>query len=283
MKASFPAPKPHAAFTLLELLTAATIFMTLALLIFRVFGSVSQVSQHYERKADATASCRQALDTLSQDIGTLVTRGGATLVFKPGNETVNDELRFLCFSRPMAEHPTARMTIAAYRIENRPHPELGRDIPMLVRGNAPVFWVSGSNTDDYRFPKVLETRNLTYSDVLSERVFRFQIVWIRADGEMTHDPRGPFPGDSAMEVDADGYIWIDLKEVRGFILSLAAIDLSTQRRTVNFAEVQRHFTALPASEHKVPAAGWLSQLRTLEPEHLRPSLQVAQRTYLFHR
>ncbi len=267
------------------------VFAMMLMLLVQLTSGVNESTQHQMRSMEAIGSARVALDTLAQDLGTLITRGGTTLLFKQGDATTNDLLRFLCISRPVAGSADSRLYVVGYSVAMRHSATLDATVPMLVRGSAPVGWPASGDTTaaDYDFRTVLRDKTLVELDAVAERVFRFEIVWLRKDGSVTRDPRGLNPDPDA-NVDANGYIWVDLREMSGLIVSIATLDGMRQRQIAagaaeeggGFVSLQSSFAALenrPEDAGKTPATQWNAAISSVQPEAARENLRILQRTY----
>ncbi|WP_050026001.1 prepilin-type N-terminal cleavage/methylation domain-containing protein [Verrucomicrobium sp. BvORR034] len=272
-------------FTLVELLVVMVVFLVLTFLLVQATTTAQTATSHQLRQMDAITSARMALDNLTEDISTLVTRGGTGVLFKPGDATTNDTLKFVAISRNSSQHPRARMTIVSYTMETRPHPLLKCDLPMLVRGSAPLLWPTDNDiqAEDYLLSECLSTRALGDSDVTGEHAFRFELVWMRRDGTITRDPRGLPPYTADQQPDPNGFIKVDLKEVRAFIASIAVLDGPAQRdiaEAEGFGPLQMKLVTMSTSTalESTPASFWQQAIAELPPP-ARQHTRVLQRTY----
>lgn len=264
-------------FTLLETLAASAVFALIVVLLFSIVQGVGETASHQARRIESTEDARVALDALGQDLGVLVRSIETTLLFKPGNETQNDVLRFLCFSRPDPSNAHGRMMVAEYRIESRPDTKTEKNIPMLVRGLSPVLWPQAGESipADYDFASVLQ-RSSQSDSVIAGNVFRFEILWMTRDGSISRHP----PSSTLL---SNGFYQVNLAEVGALIVTVASLDEKT-RRLVNDSEWNALQGAFPVLSDAIPqtdkstADRWSSAIATIEPEMARRNVRMVERT-----
>lgn len=273
------------AFTLVELLVSMAVLISLSYLLLRTTIASQDAVTREIQNMDAIKSARVALDTLTGDIATLVTRGGTTVLFRPGDARTNDTLRFITSCRNSSDSERARMTLTAYCVQSRFNPVLDCEMPMLVRESAPLLWPVDQDprAEDYVLKDVLQNRVPVESDVVAEHVFRFEIVWLHKDGTISRDPR--LSSDPEDGKDSNGFIWVDLTQVRGFVVSVAALDGPGQRHVANdtgFARVQTALTSLTSAkpDHgRIPSSQWQEDIADIASSVPRQRIRVLQRTY----
>jgi len=287
MKKTLTAWRRAGGFTLLELLTAITVLTLMLLLVVNMTGSVNDVVSHQKKQMDSIGSARAALDTLNADLNSLVTLGGTTLLFKPGDATVSDELRFLTNTRSANGVARPRMMLVKYRIETHHDHALEVDHPVFVRGVTALSWPANSaaSVPDYDFATTLANATIDENSVASSAMFRLEIVWLRKDGEVSRDPRGTSPSGSADAPTSQGYYWINLKEVAGFVVSVVAMDGGSMRRVAEAEEIDQlreSFGSLKLTDEGIlPADEWSKAMATVAPEYARKDLRILSRTYFF--
>ncbi len=284
---SLPRATPRRAthgFTLLEVLAAAAVLMLMMALLLRITGGVSDSVSRQAKRIEATGTARRALDTLAQDIYVLVRQDGATLLFKAGNETENDALKFLCLSRPAPGTDRPRFSFVSYAVESRKDPAINADVPMLIRGDESVSWPMGNESAvaGYDFAAVLN-RQVAHGHVASEGVFRFEILWLRKDGVICREP----PMEDAATIGLappSGYRRVDLSKVSGFIATVACLDRQSQvvEAGFDFHALQKTFAALPVSTADAgtnPLEKWTGEIAHAQPPRVRENIRFIQRTY----
>src|SRR5687768_6034140 len=82
-----------AAFSLVEMLVAAAVFLLLVLIVAQIVNSASSVAAQSRKRLDADSQARTVLDRLAQDFGRMSKR--SDLDFLAANEAGNDRLFFV--------------------------------------------------------------------------------------------------------------------------------------------------------------------------------------------
>jgi hypothetical protein len=267
-------------FTLLEVLASTCVLLLIVGLAWQLVSMIMDTTSHRTKGMEATGTQRVALDTLSQDIYTLVRQHGATLCWKPGDAPASDELRFLCLSRPEPNRPRSRMTLVSYFIEGIPLPVAeGAPFPALIRGDAPVTWPTNDEDQpaDFDFARVLRRPPLGKQPV-AEGVFRFDVLWLCRDGVLRRIP----PTES---IDPTGFRRVKLEEVAALIVTLAGVDRSSLLEFSRQGALSEAQECLSTLTNEDLAAGhttfdrWREEIGRITSPLIRRHVQLVQRTY----
>lgn len=271
--------RKHAtAFTIIELLCAMAVLLLLLTGLLQVVSHVSGTASQQARRTQSIGEARAALDTLGQDLSVLVRNEEATILFKPGNTSENDELKFLCLSRPAPGVDAPRMSLISYRIEQRTDTVFGDITPVLVRGDSVIRWAQPNEraADDYDFETVLGRSTETDSPV-ALGVFRFEVLWFLKNGEVRHTPP-LLDGETP-----DGFVRVDLSQVGGVIASVACLDrpsLPIAARS-GWPSIQAALPSTPSGSANVESstlATWQNTLPAIEPPRVRQNVRFVERT-----
>jgi len=261
------------AFTLIEMLTAMAVFLLLAVIIFQVVSETARSTGSGNSRIEASRGARTSLDTLAEDLATVVRDYGPTIMSSQ-DANGNTTLAFLCTSRSeKSASGSPRLGGVFYKIMPRAEVSLKATVPMLCRGFLSVSWddnLSGALSSVYGAAEGGASGSV-FVDPLSDMVFRMEAVFMGADGEINFEP----PTSASTNK-------IDLTELKAIIVGVAALDKKTQ--SLLLASDSQGMSRLMAALPKVTVAGqtpldvWNTVNLDAFPPPVRQNIRFFQRT-----
>ncbi len=239
------------AFTLIELLASMTILTLLFVMVASIMNSATKSSNTAQRRMDTAGGARTVFAQIRDDLATLVTRGGTTLVVGKNLEQ-NDVLAFIGQSRSQATVAPPRLTGLFYAMRPSPDSNNRAFAPLdLVRGFLEVAWdrslrdeVASAYTEAARDGAppggfIPYNRQPTQSGIL-----RFAVVLQLNNGQWVNVNAAPrdmnFPPLPALP---SGATPVDLTKVRAITIGVALLDDTS--RTLTLEDFQKISDALP--------------------------------------
>jgi len=227
-----PPAKPvrQAGFSLVELMTAAVVFMILGVLIAQLLSSATTLTGMSNKKQEADAQGRQIFSRLALDFSRMLKR--ADVKYSLQKQTGNDRLAFL--GEVSGYYPSTAtpgtLSVVSYRMG-----EGTGDYEGLQRYSKGLAWaVDGSGETPAAFhreisalcPDAVSSAPLDAYEEIGPGVIRFEYLYLLKDGTLSENPW------KAGGTDIEG-----LKDVAGICVVMAVIDPSVIGR-VTPAEVR---------------------------------------------
>jgi prepilin-type N-terminal cleavage/methylation domain-containing protein len=326
----------RAGFTIVELLAATAVLTVLILIVSQMVSSTSRTVGHDERRLESDANARMVFDRMQMDFDGMPKRGDLDVSFikKNGGDS-NDSFFFYSQAPGSATATTNRNTLSlvGYTVDTEYH---------LDRYGKGLFWDGGTDTVNFltfssttgytpvdkstiagTFGTTLTTPTLTSGvpadpwQVLSDSVFRMEIVFLLKDGKYSNYPginvisdTGSYPSSSAgtagtrvvvkdgnqgyntylcvRSVVSNDAVWqpIGMSDVQAVIVTLAMLDKKS-RVIVKTADLQTAATALKepsqsdlgSTPPKLPAQAWQDALNNGDLSGLPKAVQGNVRIY----
>lgn len=240
------------AFTLLEVLVGAVVFLILSILAFQMISASRDVSSKEKTRMRALSECRFALDRLRFDLGSLYLRED----LQPDFSKMPNDDRLLFYSAVNASEGERKLTSVEYRLSNG----------LLERGTRGADW---SQEKGVRFNLTTpESPSITDFQTVAEGIIRFEFVYIRkSDGLYTNNQP-------------------DLKDIAGIIVGMAVIDPFVFERLSPDERKSIRDALSDPDEGQTPMECWqdivFSSVGTTSiPLSAIKSLRFYQRTYSF--
>lgn len=261
------------AFTLIEMLTAMAVFLLLAVIVFQVVSETARSTGSGNSRIEASRAARTSLDTLAEDLATVVQDYGPTIMCSQ-DAAGNTTLAFLCVSRSeKGSTSSPRLGGVFYKIMPRAEPSLKATVPMLCRGFLSVSWgddLSGALNTVYNAADSGASGNV-FIDPLSDMVFRMEAVFVQTDGTINFEP----PTSTSANK-------IDLTKLKAIIVGMAALDKKTQGILLsgNPQGMSQLMAALPkvTVDGQTPLDVWNTVNLDAFPLPVRQNIRFFQRT-----
>ncbi len=266
------APSPRSrgdAFTLIEILVALAVFLLMALLLLQMSDSIMQVTNHSQHRIGADGNALLAMDRISDDVTRAVVRGD--LPWRVQKQPGNDGFSFFAAARAYTAGRTTSKI--GYKVEDS----------MLKRGVQETSW-ENSGTDALTFipagsPDFTDYLEIdaTNFDVLDPNIFRLEISFLNAEGDVISDPA---PTDNNLVDFSQSRSVEPQNTVRAIIVTVASVN-ERARLLISPAELDALPDNFPdASNGKNALEAWQDYLAsgaTNLSQPAREAIRVRQR------
>jgi len=215
----------HGAFSLIEILVAAAVFMLMAVLVVGMVDGTMRVTTKSKQRISADAGARQALDRMAEDFSHAVVR--PDLPFRIEKANGNDSIAFLANAEG---YTTGRgLSVIGYKVENN----------ALLRGAEAKSW-DGANPVAFTTLSnaAADPNYLTISsddpdnyELAASDVFRLEIAFLTANGTTTNTVgtnsviSSSYVASMAAPLRAGG-----TNNIRAVIIGIAAMDRRDSER-----------------------------------------------------
>jgi type II secretory pathway pseudopilin PulG len=294
------------AFTLVEVLVACAMLAGLVLLLATLLDGLGTATRGMNRKLDASAQARIALNQMGRDLGSITTGAGATLVLgrSPDATGINDSMALLTRARGRNTATNHRLLAVFFAVRNYSDNVLGvstASLPLLGRGFGSVPWQNTGGTQNSQAAldmacamaatDVNGTAGLISNRaVIADGVIRMAVVLQLQDGRLIpFDPANPsFPHKTdfvrpgvTLPPDARA---VDLSKVSAILVGLAVLDQQT--RTLAATDLASIAAKLPRpAAGQTPVQAWdfndpsFANSFSDVPEPVRQGLRFYQRSF----
>lgn len=236
-----------AAFSLVEMLVAAAVFLLLVLIVAQIVSSASSVTSESRKRLDADSQARTVLDRLAQDFGRMSKRSDLDFLFSC--ETGNDRLFFVSevpgyFNGVAAENQSG-LSLVGYRVNDSFALErLGKGLAWSGGGanNEITFITYNPPGQAYSYQPVAASTTAgnpvagpgaTDADfqVISDAVFRTEFCYLLKDGGFSTKPVSN-PGGVKNTLDAGGAPTLSDGSDNGYVVGSRWYDTNAKRAYV---------------------------------------------------
>ena len=242
------------AFSLIELITAAVVFLLLGVIIAQLLSSTTKLTGLSNKKQEADVQARLVFSRMALDFAKMLKRPdvGYYLLRQPGN----DRMAFLSEVTgyyPSAANPGA-LSVVAYRLG-----ESATEFKGLERLSKGLSWIGDATGESPAvfhqdigtiFPAAVGTTAAPEYEEIGPGVFRLEYFYVLKNGRLSEDPWDVDQGHSAVE---------GFRDVESVCVAIAVVDPAVFSR-VTPAEMRALAAKLPDfSATDMPTMGELEK------------------------
>jgi len=219
-------------FSLIELLTAAVVFVIIGMIMAQLLASATSVTGTSNKKQEADVQARLVFGRMALDFSRMLKRADVEYFLK--KNVGNDQIAFL--SEVTGYYPSTAspgtVSVVAYRIRGGT-----AELKGLERMSAGLSWFSdgsGESPVAYHkdiasiYPEATGMNEYAQYEEIGQGVFRFEVFYLLKSGKLSEEPWDVGAGHTK----TDG-----LRDVAAICVALAVIDPSVRTR-VTTAEVR---------------------------------------------
>lgn len=210
----------RSAFTLVEVMVAASVVVLLVLVVARLVEQTAMLSTLSHKRMDTDEQSRQVLDRMTIDFAQMVRRGDVDYYLKSATnpELGNDQIAF--YATVPGYYPStgsqSPVSLIAYRVGTQNKLErMGKGLVWnaVSPSNPPILFLPA--TISTTWPAATNQTPDSDYETVGSQIFRFEYAYLLDDGSLTNSPWSIGTGHSAV----DG-----VKDVAAIQILIATID-----------------------------------------------------------